>query len=84
MTDGQLIRPQQDALLNAYILRCVDCYYVIINLKHNGMSNLKISRNHIDGFTSIQHIQYITSHISRPELGPTYNLKFFTLITTAT
>jgi len=39
MIDGLLIRPQQDALLNADKLKCIDGYNISSNLKHNGMSN---------------------------------------------
>jgi hypothetical protein len=42
--DDQLIRLKHAALLNAHILSCVDGYYVIINLIHNGKPNLKINQ----------------------------------------
>jgi hypothetical protein len=69
---------KHDALLNADILRCIDCYYVIINQNHNGISN-KIRPNHVDSFTSIRYIQFlvnpaflkdVTSNISKSVLGP--------------
>ena len=44
------VHPDQEPLkmskhvppLNAYTLTCLDCYYVISNLKHNCVTNLKI------------------------------------------
>jgi hypothetical protein len=38
--DGLLIKSKHVAPLNTYTISCVDCYYVIITLKHNGMSEL--------------------------------------------
>jgi hypothetical protein len=48
--DDLLIKSKHIAPLNTYIPNCVDGYYVVINLKNNGISDLKIitiySENH--------------------------------------
>ena len=40
--DGLLLKSKHGAPLTTCIFSCVDCYYVIITLKQNGMSNLQI------------------------------------------
>lgn len=38
--DNLLIQSKQNCSI-IHLLSCVDCYYVVINLKHNRMCNLK-------------------------------------------
>jgi len=44
LDDDLLIRSKHVSKLSIYILSCIDCYYIIINLKHNGTSNFRILR----------------------------------------
>jgi hypothetical protein len=40
LPDGDLLmRPKHVSVLSTYAPSCVDCYCVIINLKHNGTSD---------------------------------------------
>jgi hypothetical protein len=48
LNEDLLIRWKHVDPLNSFIFNCVDCYYVITNLKHNTMSNLKIPLSTVD------------------------------------
>ena len=42
LNDDLLIRLKNVSVLSTYILSCIEHYYIIINLKHNRTSNLRI------------------------------------------